>query len=338
MYLEPLCYLDGDLNIFPFLITALMTYCFAFAAPPDGIAIISDTRISTGTKNFDDQQKVFFPDEHSFVAISGTVGKLVTLLENISPTISTCPVENRIDFLAHELRSRYGGMFDSGHLTVEDVESHGMSIIYGDVRFKRDTTRTRLVKFDFTLRNGVPAINVRNAERFGWLAIGLTPVLRQFISNTAADRLDELENRGLVIREKPYKKNPFPGKIPYMVMDDRSKSKLKDAPLSFQLDSSGEHDGTYRASLRRFYSEQKRQGNVFPILEPINQFGIAAMQRIAGLVEELKRPSNPVPGIHLVSDTWCLATISRDRTNLYTYKDIDAALESFSDQIRGIVI
>lgn len=315
-----------------------MTYCFAFAAPPDGIAVISDTRISLGKRNFDAQQKVFFPDKNSIIAFSGTVGKLAILLENISHKIASCPVEKRIDALTRELRMRYGEMFRSGQLSIETVESHGMSIIYGDVRFKRNTTITRLVKFDFTLKNGMPNINVQNAERFGWLAMGLTPVLRQFISNTAADRLDELENRGLVIREKPSQKNPFPGKKPYMVMDDRSKSKLKASPISFRLDSSGERDGTYRASLRKFYSEQKKQGINVPILEPIQQFGIAAMQRIASLVEELKRPLNPVPDIHLVSDTWCLATISRDGTKLYTYKDNDAALVNFSDQNRNVKI
>lgn len=326
--------MDGDIECYLAILHSLMTYCFAFTLPPDGLAVISDTRISFGERHWDAQQKVIFPDEKSFVAISGTIGKLAILLEGISQKISDYPVEKRIDVLSHELRRRYSGMFNSGELRSDDAENHGMSIIYGDIRYARNTTRTRLVKFGFTVKNGLPVIEFSSAPRFGWLAIGLNPVMRQFISNTAADRLMQLEERSLRITEVPYQKNPFPGKTPYMAMDDRSTSKHGSSPSTFQLYSGGSCDGTYRAVLRKFYNEQKQLGRDISFLEPIQEFGAAVMQRIAGLAEEMKN----LPDMNLISNTWCLATISRERVKIYTYKDIGSALGHFSEQTREVVL
>jgi hypothetical protein len=296
-----------------------MTFCFAFSANPDGIAVVADTRLSRDEQRFSDgHQKVIFPTEDSFIAISGVWGPLTYILRDIGDAISPVPLSRRIDFLRTHLRQRY----------VEGLEKRSFAgspedanLIYGDVRFHKGANRTRLVRLCFQFESGTTVFGERSAPNFGWQCIGVTPALRKFLANAAVASLQELDQRGLTVRSEPNSLHLATGRAPHQSLYSRGFTFEPSASAAIHLDSSGPRDGTFMKTLRAFTKANTA-------IEPIQVLGGAALQAIADQVAVFRNP--PLPGIEAISDTWSLATISRrNGIRLYTGDDPNGVMALF---------
>lgn len=296
-----------------------MTFCFAFSANPDGIAVIADTRLSRDEQHFSDgHQKVIFPTEDSFIAISGVWGPISYILRDIGGAISPIPFGRRIDFLRTHLRRRY----------VEGLEARSfagspddVSLIYGDVRLHKGANRTRLVRFSFQFESGTAEFGERSAPNFGWQCIGVTPALRKFLANTAVASLQDLDQRGLAVRSEPNRLYLTAGRVPYQNLYSRGCSFEPSARAAIHLDSSGPRDGTFLKTLRAFTKANTA-------IEPIQVLGSVALRAIAEQVAVFRNP--PLSGIEAISDTWSLATISRrNGIRLYTGDDPNGVMALF---------
>jgi hypothetical protein len=302
-----------------------MTFCFAFSANPDGIAVVADTRLSYDNNGFSDTyQKVFFPTEDSFIAVSGVLGTFSFLLENIGSILSPVAFDRRIDFLRRHLRQRYIDGIDKRQFEGSPDDAF---LIYGDVRFDKGTSRSRLVRFNFQFRDGTVVFGEKSSPKFGWCCIGSAPPTRHFLANTAADCLMDLEERSLVIRADANVLNVTAGRVPYLSLDRRGAVFDHPGGGAVVLDSSGPKNGTFRKTLRAFANQQEASGSE-SIFEPIQVFGSAALKAIADQVAEFRNP--PAIGIETISDTWTLATISRrNGIRLFTGNDPHAAMQQF---------
>jgi len=308
-----------------------MTFCFAFSANPDGIAVVADTRISKDDKQFSDgYQKVFFPTENSFVAVSGILGPLSFLLKDIGDSLSPIAFDRRIDFLRMHLRQRYIDGLEKGHFPGSPDDAF---LIYGDVRLQKGPARSRLAQFNFQFSDGKVVFGEKSAPNLGWRCIGTTPPIRRFLANMAAASLQDLEQRSLEIRSKADSLEMTAGRVPYQRLDRRSASFCGSKPGAVLLDSTGPKNGSFRKTLRAFANAQEASGSDV-IVEPIQVFGSAALQAIVDQVAVFKNP--PLLGIEAISDTWSLATISRrNGIRLYTGDDPNGVMQQFG-LIRGI--
>jgi hypothetical protein len=307
-----------------------MTYCFAFSLNPDGLAVISDTRVTTSTRAYDGQQKVFFPTPYSFLAIAGKLANIESMLAGVSAAILEVHESQRLDQVVRFLDRRCRELPSLKDLTEQSLDREGFAIIYGDTRRHRSGNRARLIRLELRVSSeGAPYLHREVPPNLGWVAIGTAPATRRFIGNTAADSLGSLEQRGLRIRPLPSTYTPPYGTPIITDLTVRGKQRLKERQ-ALQLDSSGPRDGTFRKVLREHYRQQLKAGNPIHQLSPLVVFAAAARDAIAGQVAEFK--SGPgIPDVAGISDAWCIATISNpEGAQLYTDRDSGSITSTFS--------
>lgn len=281
-----------------------MTYCFAFSAEPDGIAVISDTRVTfemAGELQVDhgDYLKVLSPKENSLIAVSGGVFELKLLLDELLGAIENVSAARQFDAVHEFLKTRYSKIFSA--LTAYKKSIRPMSLIYGDIRHKRGSTKCRLAKYDFRVINGRPAIGFTMGGKFGWFAIGWSQDGRRLLSQAAIENLSEIESRSLRVYEPSSKQN----KTLY-----KSHNIENSAPYSaFIFDSNGQRDGSFRKTLRQFANnfEANKEANVK--LEPMLIMGGTAKNAIEHAMLDAR--TKGIPDSEAVGTNWTLATLTR---------------------------
>lgn len=264
-----------------------MTFCLAFAANPDGIAVIADTRITFDKGYEDDYQKVIFPTNNSFLAVAGSVRTLKYMLEDISPSLTAVDPEVRIDVLRTRLRARF-----TSHLAAlpGPTADDGASVIYGDVRLENGPTGCRLLRFEFGVAEGGPVFAEVTGKQFAetqatkfpddppdhlpWVCIGSYESLREFIGNTAMAHLREMLRRSLEVI--PTDKSVAQGRNPYQQTDIRAATTPQGSgALIFNM--LGTENGSFRKKLREYVNQQEQRGEQ-ALLDPIYVLGMAAMK------------------------------------------------------------
>ena len=303
-----------------------MTFCLAFSASPDGIAIISDTRITHVSGYSDGFQKTFFPTDNSFIAVSGSVGILCELLEDVAQHLNTVGSDARIDSLRSLLQQRARRMQSK-------VPGDGASIIYGDVRMEKGRSRCRLARFDVGWSNTGASLCEQSGASFAaqqathfleekadalpWLCIGVMEGTRNFIGNTTMAHVRGFLPLGLSIEETVDKSHILTHGRVYQQMNIRSSSNLVGSS-AVVFDMTGPEDGSFRRKLRDYASVHAAQG-VHTTIDVINTLGIAALKRTKNFVNEIPGAM----GLDMVSNSWTLATISR-RSGIKLMSDEDA--------------
>lgn len=305
-----------------------MTFCLAFSASPDGIAVISDTRITHVSGYSDGFQKTFFPTDNSFIAVSGSVGTLRELLEGIAQHLNTVVSDSRIDSLRSLLQQRARRMQSK-------VPDDSASIIYGDVRMERGPSRCRLIRFDVGWSNTGASLSPRQqsgasfaaqqatrfpgekADALPWLCIGIMEGTRNFIGNTTMEHVRSLLPLGLNIVETVDKSHILAHGRVYQQVNIRASSNLAGSS-AVVFDMTGPEDGSFRRKLRDYANVHAAQG-VHTTIDVINTLGIAALKRTKDFVNEIPGAM----GLDTVSNNWTLATISR-RSGIKLLSDEDA--------------
>jgi hypothetical protein len=298
-----------------------MTFCFAFSASPEGIAVVADTRISMDNEQFSDgYQKVIFPTKDSFIAVSGVLRPLSYLLENITTALSAIAFEHRIDFLRTHLRKRYIDGLEKHHFVGSPDDAF---LIYGDVRLKKGPSRCRLFRFDFQFSDGKVVFGEKSSPNSGWQCIGSTPPIRRFLANTAIANLEDFEQRSLEIQVEEDITKVTGSRRPYQRLDFRGATFGHTEFGAVIFDTTGTRNGTLRKTLRAFANARKAS-----TIDPIQVLGSVALQAIADQIAVFRNP--PLIGIETISDTWSLATISRrNGIRLFTGGDPNGVLQQF---------
>ena len=304
-----------------------MTFCLAFSASPDGIAVISDTRITHVGGYSDGFQKTFFPTDNSFIAVSGSVGTLRELLEGVAQHLNTVVSDARIDSLRSLLQQRARRMQSK-------VPGDSASIIYGDVRLEKGPSRCRLVRFDVGWSNTGASLSREQsgatfaaqqatgfpgekADALPWLCIGIMEGTRNFIGNTTMAHVRSFLPLGLNIMETVDKSHILAHGRVYQQVNIRASSNLAGSS-AVAFDMTGPEDGSFRRKLREYANVQAAKG-VQTTIDVINTLGVAALKRTKEFVKEIPGAM----GLDTVSNNWTLATISR-RSGIKLLSDEDA--------------
>ena len=317
-----------------------MTFCMAFSANPDGLAVIADTRITLSNSFQDGFQKIIFPTKNSFVAVAGRVEILKFVLDDVSKFLQRITPNARLDAFRTRLRERFN---DIARIDEVQGQEDGASFIYGDVRLEKGPTRCRLMRFDLTFSDsGEPLIkeqtgasfSVEEAKKFPqdqrvselpWLCTGSIPGTRDFIGNTAMDHVHQLLTRGLEIStDVDTETIKARGRV-YQEVSVRGRSKPYEGNAAVILSMAGPSDGSIRKKLRWFSKEQEKKGT-HAAVDVIQVLGMAALKRIELLMTEIPGAI----GLEAVSDTWSLATISRrGGQQLVTGEDLNGVTLQF---------
>jgi hypothetical protein len=309
-----------------------MTFCLAFSASPDGIAVVSDTRI-THVKGFTDGfQKTFFPTENSFIAVAGSLGTLQELLAGVAQHLQPVVPDARIDSLRSLLQQRALRMQSK-------VPGDSASIIYGDVRMQKGPSRCRLVRFDvgwsdldaslFREQSGdsfaaqqATHFPGEKADALPWLCIGMIEGTRNFIGNTTMAHVRSYLPLGLNIVETVDKSHIVAHGRVYQQANIRASSNPAGSN-AVVFDMTGPEDGSFRRKLREYANAHAARG-LQTTIDVINTLGIAALKRLV----------NEIPGamgLDTVSNNWSLATISRrSGIKLLSDEDTNALIMNFA--------
>jgi len=298
-----------------------MTFCMAFSANPDGIALISDTRITRANYFEDGFQKIIFPTRNSVVAVAGGVGICRFVLQGVSGFLEGKLPHDRLDELRKQLRERFKDYVRDGKAQGPEDSA---SIIYGDLRPEKGPTRCRLIRFDLALSDsGEPIFTEQTGANFStqevkkfpedkhaielpWLCIGTIPGTRNLIGNTAMEQVHQYLASGLKISTDLDKGAVKARGRVYQAVSVRGASKPYRGTTAVHFTMDGPSDGSFRKKLRWFANEKERMGEQTPF-GVIDILGLAALKRIELLMTEIPGPI----GLETVSDTWSLATISR---------------------------
>lgn len=302
-----------------------MTFCLAFSASPDGIAVISDTRITHANGFNDGFQKIFFPTDNSFIAVAGSVGILYELLTGIAEHLQSVVPDARIDTLRGLLQQR-------ARLMAPKMPGDSASLIYGDVRMEKGPSRCRLIQFDLGWSDtGTSLFREQSGGRFAaqqatyfpgemadllpWLCIGMIDGTRNFIGNTTMAHVRQYLPLGLKIMENVEKSDLTRGRV-YQQVNIRDASNLVGSG-AVVFDTTGPEDRSFRRKLRE-YANAQAAGGVHTMFDVINTLGIAALKRTEDFVKEIPGAM----GLDTVSNNWALATISR-RSGIKLLSDQD---------------
>ncbi|NML44095.1 hypothetical protein HHL11_10070 [Ramlibacter sp. G-1-2-2] len=311
-----------------------MTFCLAFSANPDGIAVVSDTRITLTNGYQDGFQKTIFPTENSFISVAGSVGTLLFVLDDVARFIQQAVPEGRIDALRNRLSQRFRSLTQLGRVT---TEADFAFVIYGDVKLQKGPTRCRLVRFDLVLsESGEPVLHQQTASEFAaeeakkfpddprttefpWLCIGTIPGTRNFIGNTAMSLVRDYSASSLEFvpefDEEAVRAIKASARVHHQVAVRATSKPYTRSAVGF--DMRGKPDGTFRKKLRAYANEQERKG-VRDVIDVIQVLGMAALKQIEFTMAEIPGAI----GLESVSETWSLATISRrSGTRLCTSHD-----------------
>ncbi len=277
-----------------------MTYCFAFKAPPDGFAIISDTRISSeigGVIEIEegDYLKVFSPRKNSFITFSGKLWQLKSLLLELPSYLASVDEKIQFERLESFLKLKYSEMWQRECFSEKNYPS--MELIYGDIRHKRGSMQCRLARYDLGIKNGKPAIAKTMGKKIEWVSIGWTPDGRRLLSNAAADALCELESRGLDIRSCAGTKA------------SGSYLELGNGALGVILDSSGVRNSSFRKVLRSYANNLEHNKSANIKFEPMLIFGGVAQNAIEYAMEDARKIAMPYSDY--VGSNWTLATLTQ---------------------------
>ncbi len=298
-----------------------MTFCMAFSANPDGIAVIADTRITLSNSFRDGYQKIIFPTDNSFIAVAGSIEILMFVLEDVSDLLQSIAPHTRVDALRNRIRERIK-VFVSDNSVQESRD--GASFIYGDVRMNNGPTHSRLLRFDLTFsESGAPLITEQKGSNFSsqeakkfpqdqrinelpWLCIGTNPGTRNFFGNTAMNQIRQFLPCSLEISTAiNLTEIKARGKV-YQEINFRGRSRPHGDNTAVFLSTAGPPDGSFRRKLRSFANEKEKNGEHTPF-DVINFLGWAALKRIELLMTEVPGAM----GLDTISETWTLATISR---------------------------
>ena len=297
-----------------------MTFCLAFSANPDGIAVVADTRLTFYRRYEDDFQKVIFPTDNSIVCVAGSVRTLRHVLHEISPYLQAIAPPARASAFRARIKERFAAHLST--LSSPDKDD-AAAVIYGDIRLGSGPLGARLHRLDLRVQYGRPLFSEATAREFAdarprnfqmtrayelpWLCIGAYESLRDYLGNTAMGSIRDLCRRSLAISRAELSIGD--GLVPYQRMEFRG-STVSQVPGAFVFSSAGRDDGTFRNRLREYVRMQLRLGEQ-PVLDPIYVLGSAAMKAIESHVEEFRRGA--VRHIDTIGSAWTFATISRDQ-------------------------
>lgn len=296
-----------------------MTYCFAFKASPDGLGVISDTRL-TSVNNLGELaaerapfQKVYNPTSHSFIVVAGTLCHLRAILKGNSNSLRCEKPNKRYDLFLKLIKARYLDLFKSGFFSVNNVPD--AEVIYGDCFRRRSKTTCRLLKIKFTIRNGQPAMGLGHGKQLEWSAIGWTPEGRRFLSDAATDALRELASRNAKIQQ-------ISNSDLEEFLGDNAPNK-EASPVAFKLDTSRKRDSSFLPVLRNYCNQAANQYQDMKWFTPIFFLSLAPYSAIVSRMQQARNIGIPLH--ESVGDLWCLATVSH-RYGFQIHKDSEMAV------------
>lgn len=276
-----------------------MTFCFAFKASPDGIAIITDTRLSTLNQHNEletlsgNYLKVVSPRENCVIAFSGIIGQIKELIVGLEECLTQINENIQYEEFLRLTKNRYSEMWQRGVFANAAPE---IAIIYSDTRHSHGSTRCRLSRLVFGVKNSKPYVSEETGVELEYVSIGWIPEGRKLLSSRAADALSELESRNLIIDtncDKLAASLPISSTVKHSV----------------RLDSSGERNFTFRKKLRAYCNSLDKTNQANIAFEPMLIFGAAALRAIESQMHELRKHN--IPDHNCIGDNWTLVTLTR---------------------------
>jgi hypothetical protein len=251
-----------------------VTYCFVFNTEPDGLGVIADTRLSEldlshGIRPLPGQvAKVYALGQRAFVAIAGRTDHVALLLHGMHERLKVADDANWYDLFIESCERNFRVFCETGIFS----RSHPpeAALIYGDVRHHRGETRCRAVKLEFGFTSTGPArvrqnIGPGQADSIGWSVEG-----RNVLDAVAKNALGDLRSRSLVITKLTEQDIVALGHV----------TAGGGARVGFELDATGNPDGSFCPVLRRLANDRFPFGGPFMALEPVTLLAGAAQKAV----------------------------------------------------------
>ena len=282
-----------------------MTYCYVFNSEPDGIGIVTDTRLSILTRFGEidiipeDYLKVYSFTNRSAIILSGKIEHIRIILEGAAETLRITNESKWYDSFIQHCSQKYSYSCQQGIFAENSLPE--IQLIYADIRHRRGSTKCRMVRLEFEYSRNKPKIRRRTALSGEYLSIGWTPQGRRELNVAASNVLYEIESRNLIVRNlSDDEKNNFEG----------IHGKLSGNAHTCVLDSSGVKDGAFRKTLRKYC---KNSPSIIPgskmHYEPVMIYAAAASKAISERMVELRRLS--AQHHQSVGDKFIISTITQ---------------------------
>ncbi len=280
-----------------------MTYCYVFNLSPDGIGVISDTRLSSvttfGDVNYDmaAYQKIYCPAKNTFITFAGMLDHISELLKGLGSYLSTVDARSKFNAFERFVKKRYGELWGCGYFNIQNLPN--IALIYGDIRQHRGKAKCRVLKLEFGFHQNKPSIwyntyNKRQSTAIGWSKEG-----RKRLNYTAGASLAELESRSLLI-SAPEKQ----------LLEKLSKihGSIQENAYVAHMSTSGKRDGSFRTTLRKHCNDLPKLAPQVMRYNPVMIFSGAAQKAIKSEMDNLRREM--LEGHETVSDTWALGNLT----------------------------
>lgn len=276
-----------------------MTYLYAFNAEPDGIGVISDTRLTLvstlGQLRVapDQVAKVSPLGQRAFVGIAGTIDHAASILDGLAYVLRSSNDSQWHELFVRHCEARLAAYLADG--TYSERHPPEVQLIYGDIRHKRGRTKCRLIRLETSNVNGGIKLVRKTATEGQYLAIGWSQEGRRELNAAASDALAEIEGRGLNVSRLPA------NEIDQIYQHPGEGRGVK-------LDSSGPRIGNFRSQLRKYSARTfLRNSNVLAV-EPVLLYCGIAQAAIEAKAEELR--CREVEGINTVGHQWTPASLT----------------------------
>lgn len=276
-----------------------MTYLYAFNAEPDGIGIISDTRLThvntLGELRVapDQVAKVYCLGRRAFVGIAGTIGHVASILDGVVHILRAADDSKVYELFVHHCEARLAACLADGTFSVEHPPE--VQLIYSDIRHKRGTIKCRLIRLEIVNADGNLKMHRTTATKGQYVAIGWSQEGRSELNAVASDALAEVEGRGL--------------EISGLRADEIIKLGLHTpADQAFRLDSSGPRIGNFRSQLRKYAARMFLRNCNALAPEPVLMYCGIAQAAIEAKAYELRH--RELDGIETVGEQWTPASLT----------------------------
>ncbi len=301
-----------------------MTYCYVFNAEPDGVGIITDTRLSSITTfgevdvDPEDYLKVYSPTKRAAIIISGNIRNLKNILQGVEAIFFEKKESKWFDSFIEKCTDNYLSCCDEGVFSSDILPQ--VQIIYADIRHRKGSTKCRMVRLEFYFENGEPKIARRYAMTGQYLSIGWSPEGRHELNESASYALCELDSRSLIIRKATKDEIKSIEKV---------NGKLKNNSVLSVMDSSGDKDGTFLKKLRKYCKKLPRFSQTTMHYDPVMVFSAAAVNSIEIRMDELRKKS--LQYHETVGNTFVISTLTQKQGfKQYSDKELRAINGLFS--------
>ena len=306
-----------------------MTYSYAFNLCPDGIGIISDTRLSWVTKfgdvGYDDTayQKIYCPAPNTFIAVAGDTEQLSALLEGVGDRLSNTDQRLRFNCFQDFSKEKYGELWASGYFTAQNLPC--IALLYGDIRRHRGKIKCRLLRHEFGTRNLKPAIfhktynEAKKSTAIGWSKEG-----RKKLNNAAVEAMAELDSRSLTIS---------PPSQSILEKFIQNHGPIPQNASVYFMSTKGKRDSSFRAILRKHVNSAMAEQPHLMRYDPVLIFAGAAQKAIEMRMNDLRKEMLEMH--ETVADTWTIATLTmKDGFRVFSDAELAGIKNIYESMIR----